>query len=249
MKYSLLILPFLASTLAAQDDIWKNLAKGDRVQLTFRSGNMITGQIANRPADPRLPQDKLDLSQASEVTLDVSLEYPGLNGTLTILRKEVKEIRKLQNLDAATEKRIREEIQRIQQQSSLDEALRRQQEADRDMDARKAREAATKIDKSSLDAKAKGEAAVKDFDDIQKGLDLLKRFPPDKWGPQVFSQVADKATLKIPVTPDERDFMNETTYKLWQKGLEYQKSLDAEKNKDKEKDKEPEKKTETKSEK
>ena len=229
MKYSLLLLPFLASTAAAQDDIWKSLAKGDRVSVTFRSGNNIQGQLTAKPADPRIPEGTLDYSQLAEITLDVSLEYPGLNGTLSIPRKEIKEIRKLQNLDKATMDRINAEIARIRQQASADEAARRASEIERDEAAKKARAEAEKNDKSTTDLKNKGAAAVKDLDDIQKGLDLLKRFPPGQYGPETAKSVADKAIQKLPVTPMEREFLDPETQRLWNKALEYQKSQDKEK--------------------
>jgi hypothetical protein len=224
MKYSLLLLPFLASVASAQDDVWKQLSKGDRVQVTFRSGNTISGQLTHKPADPRLVQEKLDLGTGNEITLDVSLEYPGLNGTLSILKAEIKEIRKLQNIDPETEKRIRAEIQRIQAQSAEDEKSRRVLEDEREAKAKKDREAAVKIEKSLEESKNKGAKAVKEMEEIEAGLKLLKRFPPDKFGPQTAKEVADKSLLKIPVTPDEREFLDENNYKLWTKALEYQKS-------------------------
>src|SRR6185369_843405 len=90
MKYSLMLLPLLASVASAQEDIWKTLAKGDRVQITFRSGNMLLGNLAPKPGDPRVAPAVVDYSAATEITLDLSLEYPGLNGTMTVPRKEIK---------------------------------------------------------------------------------------------------------------------------------------------------------------
>jgi len=229
MKYSLLLLPFLVSTAAAQDDIWKSLSKGDRVSLTFRSGNSIQGQLTAKPADPRIPEGTLDYSQMSEITLDVSLEYPGLNGTLSIPRKEIKEIRKLQNIDKATMDRINAEITRIRQQSAADEAARRTAEGERDAASKKAREEAEKLDKTSTEVKGKGAAAVKDLEDIQKGLDLLKKFPPGQYGPETAKSVADKAINRLPVTPLEREFLDPETQRLWNKALDYQKAQDKEK--------------------
>ncbi len=226
MKYTPLVLPLLASLATAQEDIWKQLSKGDRVQITFRSGNTIAGLLTNKPADPRVVQDKLDISSVNEITLDVSLEYPGLNGTLSIPKMEIKEIRKLQNIDPETEKRIRAEIQRIQSQAAEDNKVRKQMEDERDAKAKKDREAAEKIDKAALEAKNKGAATVKEMEDIEKGLQLLKRFPPDKFGPQTAKDVADKSLLKIPVTPDEREFVDPKNYELWQKALQYQKDQD-----------------------
>jgi len=233
MKYTWLLLPLLAATASAQEDVWKTLAKGDRVSVTFRSGNMIQGQLAAKPADPRIPESAPDYSQIEEITLDVSLEYPGLNGTLSIPRKEIKEIRKLQNLDPATMKRIQEEIARIKQQAAADEASRRAFEADRERLAKKAREDAEKLDKASDQAKKKGQAAAKDWEDIQKGLDLLKKFPPGQYGPDTAKQVADKAVRKQPVTPAETEFLDPEVQRLWNAALEYQKQQQEGENKGK----------------
>jgi hypothetical protein len=227
MKYSLLLLPFLASTLAAQDDIWKSLVKGDRVSITFRSGNNIQGQLTAKPADPRIPEGALDFSQLSEITLDVSLEYPGLNGTLSVPRKEIKEIRKLQNMDKATLERINAEIGRIRQQAAADEAARRASEIDKEAAVKKARADLEKLDKNSADLKTKGAAALKDLEDIQKGLELLKKFPPGQFGPDTAKAVADKALRKQPITPAESEFLDPETQRLWNKALDYQKSQDS----------------------
>jgi hypothetical protein len=233
MKYSLILLPFLVSGVAAQDDVWKTLAKGDRVAVTFRSGNSIQGQLTSKPADPRLPEGTLDVSQLSEITLDVSLEYPGLNGTLSIPRKEIKEIRKLQNLDKATMDRINAEIARIRQQAAADEASRRTAETEKDAALKKARADAEKLDKNSADVKNKGAAAVKDLEDLQKGLDLLKKFPPGQFGPDTAKAVADKALRKQPVTAAESEFLDPETNRLWMKAFDYQQAQDKEKEKEK----------------
>jgi len=215
MKYSLLVLPLLASLAVAQDDPWKSLAKGDRVQVMFRSGNTILGSLTVKPADPRLPQGPVDFSAVSEITIDVSLEYPGLNGTMTIPKKEIKEIRKLGNLDAATMKKIQEEMQRIQKQASEDEKARKAAEGDRDKAGKAAREAAEKAEKDSAGDKDKGAALLKDFQDLQKGKELLSRFPPDKYGPQTLKDMADMAVRKQPIPLDWREFADPEVQRLW----------------------------------
>ena len=184
MKYTLLLLPLLASVASAQDDVWKMLADGDRVQITFRSGNMIMGTLSHRPVDPRLKQAATDYSTVSELTVDVSLEYPGLNGTMTVPKKEIKEVRKIQSMDAATMKRVREELQRIQQQAASDEASRKASESEREKIAASAREKSIKEEESGKADKDKGAVLLKDFQDLQKGKELLQRFPPEKFGPR-----------------------------------------------------------------
>ena len=237
MKYSLLLLPFLASVATAQDDAWKSLSKGDRVQIMFRSGNTILGRLTTKPADPRLPSGAIDLSTATEVTIDVSLEYPGLNGTMTIPKKEIKEIRKLGNLDSNTMKKIQEEIQRIQKQAAEDEQARKSSEAERDKLATAAREAADKENKEKEGDKEKGELLLKEFQDLQKGKELLQRFPPDKYGPQTLKDMADMAVRKQPVPLDMREFADPEVQRLW--SLAVAAAKDAKKEQEK---KEPEKK-------
>jgi len=223
MKHSLLLLPLLASVAFAQDDPWKTLTKGDRVQITFRSGNSIMGNLANKPADPRVPPGAIDYAAVTEVTIDVSLEYPGLNGTMTIPKKEIKEIRKLGNLDAASMKKIQEEMLRMKKQAEADEAARKASEADRDKTAKAAREAADKADKENSGDKEKGAQLLKDFNDLQEGKKLLQRFPPEKYGPQTLKDMADMAVRKQPVPLDMREFADPEVQRLWTLALNAQK--------------------------
>jgi hypothetical protein len=237
MKYSLILLPFLASAAYAQEDIWKSLKKGDRIQITFRSGNMILGNLDNKPADPRLQPVATDYSSCSEITLDLSLEYPGLNGTMTVPKKEIKEIRKLQNLDPATMKRIQDEMKRIQALAAADEASRKISEAERDKVKEKDREKAEKDAKEDKKDKDTGVEILKDLEDLRKGRDLLKRFPPDKWGPQTASDVAEKGLRRQLPTPDEREFLDKENQRLWNLALKAQQ--DKEKPKEKTEEKKP----------
>ena len=229
MKYSLLLLPFLASVATAQDDPWKSLSKGDRVQVTFRSGNTILGSLTTRPADPRVPPGPIDFSAITEITIDVSLEYPGLNGTMTIPKKEIKEIRKLGNLDAATMARIRDEMARIQKQAAEDEKSRKAAESERDKSSKAAREAAEKADKDSAGDKDKGAQLLKDFNELQEGKKLLQRFPPEKYGPHTRKEMADMAVRKQPVPLDMREFADPEVQRLWTLALNAQKAEKKEK--------------------
>ena len=222
MKYTLLVLPLLASVASAQDDVWKSLAKGDRVQITFRSGNMIMGTLDHKPADPRVKPGTIDYSAVNELTLDVSLEYPGLNGTMTIPKKEIKEVRKIQSMDAATMKRVREELARIQQQSAADEAARKAAEGERDKTASKEREKVVKEEEEGKSDKEKGAVLLKEFQDLQKGKELLQRFPPDKFGPQTLKEMADMAVRKQPVPLDYREFADPEVQRLWGMALKAQ---------------------------
>ena len=61
----------------------------------------------------------------------------------------------------------------------------------------------------------------------EKGLELLKKFPPGQYGPETAKIVADKALRKQPVTQAESEFLDAETQRLWNKALEYQKSQDS----------------------
>lgn len=235
MKYSLILLPLLATVASAQDDVWKQLAKGDRVQVTFRSGNMIQGTLDQKPVDPRVKAGAVDYSAATEVTIDVSLEYPGLNGTMTIPKKEIKEIRKIQNMDAATMKRIRDEMQRIQQQAATDEAARQAAERERDKSASAARAAAIKAEADGKGDKDKAAQLLKEFQDLQRGKELLQRFPPEKWGAKTIQEIAEKNLRKQPITLDEREFLTEEVQRLWNMAFKAQQDSKAVEDKKKEK--------------
>jgi hypothetical protein len=233
MKYSLLLLPLLASLATAQDDPWKSLKKGDRVQVTFRSGNTILGRLASKPADPRVPAGTIDYSAIAEITIDVSLEYPGLNGTMTIPKKEIREIRKLGNLDAASMKKIQEEMERIQKQTAADEQARKSAEGDRDKAAQVAREAADKKKQDEEGDKEKGAQLLKDFEDLQKAKEILARFPPDKYGPQTLKDMADMAVRKQPIPLDIREFADPEVQRLWNLGASAAKKEKTEEKKEK----------------
>lgn len=54
MKTMLAFLPLLAAPALAQEDVYKALDVGDRVQITFRNGNTIIGSLVVPPtADPK----------------------------------------------------------------------------------------------------------------------------------------------------------------------------------------------------
>jgi len=241
MKYTLLLLPLLASVASAQEDVWKMLADGDRVQVTFRSGNMIMGTLAHKPLDPRLKHAATDYSTVTELTVDVSLEYPGLNGTMTIPKKEIKEVRKIQSMDAATLKRVREELQKIQQQASSDEAARKAAESDREKAAAAVREKLAKEEETGKADKEKGAALLKDFNELQEGKKLLERFPPEKWK-NALKEIGDKNIRKQPLTLEEREFLTPEVQGLWNKAIAAQKEAPTSEKKDEQKEKVEEKK-------
>jgi hypothetical protein len=119
-------------------------------------------------------------------------------------------------------KRIQEEMKRIQQQAAADEAKRRTEEDERDKASKAKREEALKSEADADKDKDKGAQLLKDFQDLQKGKDLLKRFPPDKYGPQTLKDVVDMGVRKQPVPPDIREFADPENQRLWNLALRAQ---------------------------
>lgn len=216
MKYILLALPFLAAPALAQqdDDPYKTLSLGDRVQVTFRSGGTISGQLvvnpigrAIRPAPIKPgeePAEKIDYTKESSLTIDVSWEYPGLNGTMTIVKKEIKEVKKLQHLDKETLKRL------MEQKAEVAKDLDRQNRANQADSERRTKAGLTERAKIDEQAKKADDEAINQAKEAAKlkKLEILKLFPPDQgWGPDKFKDIGAKALRKQPLTDQENLFM------------------------------------------
>ncbi len=204
MKPVLIAFLVLSAAAWAQEDVYPQLALGHRIQITFRSGATITGQLVAISRDPKEKIEAVDYTKVSELTLDMSWEYTGLTGTMSIRKDQIKEIRKLQALDRATLERLQKERESMKKAIEQAERERRTAEDARDKVALEAAKKATK------DAAAKGglgEAEeIKQLDKLKLGFELLKKFPPPEWGPQKISEIAAKATRKQPVTPEEQEF-------------------------------------------
>jgi hypothetical protein len=183
--------------------------------------------------------DGIDYTREAMLTLDISLEYPGLDGTMSVLKTEIRELRKLQRLDDATLKRLQEEKRKAREELAREEATRREDERKR---TERFKEEAEQGAKDRADAEATSnelKARIAEAERIGKGLDLLKRFPPPTWGPERMDEISRKGTSKLPVSVDERDFAK--NYDLWLEGLRYKQEQD--KNKTKEAPKEAPKET------
>lgn len=224
MNMMLALLSVLAAPASSQDEVWKSLKVGDRVQVIFRSGNMITGKLTVKPGDPRVKVAEVDYAVATELTMDVTLEFPGANGSLSISRKEIKEVRKLQNLDAQTMKRMQEELAKVQEAARVDEEERKRNEKERDSKKPKPGDPADPAVPANPDGK---EPAV-DADRLKKGLELLARFPAPEWGPHRVQELAAKALRKQPITLTEKEFADNIG--LWTEAVAHQQ---AQKNKEK----------------
>lgn len=75
---TLLFLPALTLGAAAQEAPFEGLRPGEVVKITFRSAAAVVGKVI------ALPRHAL--------TIDLSAEHPGINGTLTVQRHDVSEV-------------------------------------------------------------------------------------------------------------------------------------------------------------
>ena len=232
MKYLLFVLPFLAGEAFAQEDVYKKLALGDRVQVTFRSGATVIGNLVPPPsrgpikptvqkaasggttpasvkiAPPApVPAVSIDYSKEASLTLDLSWEYPGLNGTMTLLKDQIKAIQKLEKLDAAMRHRVEEEREKIRKQVEADDAERKAAEEARDQAAVDAAKKAEAEEKATAAASSEGEKVVQAAEELSKGLELLAKFPPPEWGPEKLKEFQGKSVRRQILTPDEREFL------------------------------------------
>lgn len=155
----------------------------------------------------KVAEEKVDYATEAFLTVDVSLEYPGLNGTMSLARKDIKDVRKLQKLDDATRRRLEEEHRKIRDGQAADEAARRDAEKGRtdgalaeiDKAEKDAKEAELKAD----EVKALEEKAAK----LKAGEELLKQFPPDQWNEERLKDIGARIQAQLIVTADEKEFL------------------------------------------
>lgn len=231
MKYTLLVFPFLAAAAWGQaEDVYKTLSKGDRVQITFRSGGTITGMLVANPlgqvpkgapkeGDPAA-DDTIDYTKQTSLTVDLSWEYPGLDGTMTLFKKEIKEVRKLQSLDRETMDRLRKQKAQIQKDLEKQNQQRVAESKKKEQESLAASSQQSDRAKTDADAATTAAEEAKNLKLAEEGLKLLKRFPPESgWGPDKFKEIGQKSRIKLlPITPDETDFMQ--NYPLWSRAKE-----------------------------
>jgi hypothetical protein len=220
----------LLGLLAPQDEVWKSLSLGDRVQVTFRSGNAITGMLTVVPRDPKVKITSVDYVKETALTLDVSWEYPGLNGTMTIAKKEIREVRKLQNLDPKIIEDLKKQKDRVKKE--LDEQNKRNQEANEKRD-REAVEAAAKVEKERREQELTGDDIKRmevEAEGLKKGYEVLRKYPPPEWSPERLKDIGLKSQRRQPLSEAERDFM--ATFEHWMKAFQHRSKQEQEKKKE-----------------
>lgn len=211
-----LFLPILVAMVVPQaQDPWSGMHLGDRVDVTLQDGSHLEGTLSSLPRDPRTLPSSIDFSTAREITLDVSLATPGLHGSLTLPKTEIRDVRLLAPLDSAQLKRAREAQEKQDSQSARDEADRKARERSRTEAARREREDLLRQEVLALVVAR----LAKEQEDLEKGMELLKRFPPRDWGPERLQQIARRGMAFLPVTPDEVAFADPEVQRLWHLAL------------------------------
>jgi len=200
--------PLLALAAGAQDVSWSDLAVGDRIEVTFQSGNTISGSLA--ATNPKTTS--IDYSKESSLVLDVTWEYPGLNGTMTVAKKEVKSLRKLRVMDEKMKRRLLE----MKQKLAADNARAAEPKADPAPAEPKVepKPEAPKTDDEKLKAELQ---AKKDAEERKKAMDFYAKFPSPYWGPERHIVNVQKKARGQALSAAETEF--ESGYlELWDKG-------------------------------
>lgn len=209
--------------------VFQDAATGrTQTQVGLQSAERLTAAVARFRA--KLDEAKVDYVTEQFLTLDVRLEYPGLNGTMSLSKKDIREVRKLQKLDEATRKRLEEEHRKIKETQDAEEAARR------DFESKKSAESVAEIDKADKEAQEnalkadEGKALLEKAEKLKAQEELLKQFPTDKWNEDRRKEIINKSASKLPVSAEERAFL--------EKSNEWAEAVKAEKEKKEKKDKE-----------
>lgn len=171
-----------------------------------------------RATAPRGP-DVVDYLQEKSLTLDLSWEYPGLNGTLTISKDQIRAVHKLQALDPKTLAELEEEKKRLQAiiQQQDQERLALHEEYERQ--AAKASEEALRREREGREGEEEGARILKEAERLKQALEVYRRFPPPEWGPQKLEDIRGRAVRKQPLSPDDQEFLRNID--LWMEAKSY----------------------------
>jgi hypothetical protein len=206
MMLTLALAPLLALNAAAQDTRWGDLALGDRVEITFQSGGTIMGSlVAPLPAGKEPAATSVNYARESALILDVTWEYPGLNGTLSVPKKEIRSVRKLRVLDAETIKKLEDVKKQLAAENAKAVAPKSPEPA-----APKDPLATPKPEAPADDA------AKKAAEELQKAREFYAKYPAPDWSPERRNAIRLKMFRGQAPTPAEREF--EAGFSLWEKG-------------------------------
>lgn len=204
-----LALSVASAPVGPRHDPFKGVQQGDRVRVFLRTKAQFTGVA--RKVSPE------------ELTIDLKLEEKGIEGTMGFRADLVARVEPLKSWDQKEkEKREAERVRRLQEAA---EELKRAA-----MEREKAVKADEEAAKQSAEAAAAGEeggeardSAAPSAEDLQKGIELLKEFPPKEgWGTAP-DKTVDWLKTKVAVvgaalTASEQRFVDQ--YELWLKAKE-----------------------------
>jgi len=185
----------------------EDIQVGDRIEVQLTNEYYICGEI-------------LSLSD-TDITLDLSLEYPLFEGTATIGRENIKAIKKLEALDPETRKEILKKKEELKENLSkenkeltehLDEIRKKEEEEKAAKEKTKEEEKQKELRKSALE----------EVKELEKALEIFEEFPPgDKWNEKEYERLKSQfVTIKVPLSEKEQRFVD--NFQLWQKAKEYQ---------------------------
>ena len=191
---------------------------GSRLEITLRNLNTLKGFLIDPDHDARarVKPRKIDFTQVKSLTLDISLEYVNLNGSILIPKTDIKSIRVLEHLDETAIKRL--ELEKEKNRLEI-ERLNREHDArmkgiETDEEKAKAeaeKEASAEAEKESID-----EAAAK----LKTAVDAYNKFPESEgWGPEKSVEISNKVKQLQQVTPQEQEFLQ--NYASWITGKQY----------------------------
>lgn len=199
MMLTAAILPALALGASAQDTRWSELSLGDRVEVTFRSGATLSGTLVA----PRPKTETVDYTREAALVLDVTWEYPGLNGTMSVPRTDVKSVRKMRVLDEKSRQRLAEMKVQIAAENAA--AANAPKPA-----------APVVVPEKPVPAPAPDENAAKEAEELKKALELFAKYAPPDWGPERHTMILQKRARGQAPSLAEQDF--DQNYELWLKG-------------------------------
>ena len=219
----------LHGVVASPTIVIKDTATGrSQAQVGLHTAERLTSAVARLRA--RLDDEKIDFTKEAFLTLDVRLEYPGLNGTMSISKKDIREVRKLQKLDEATRKRLEEEHRKIKEIQDSEEGARRDAEAKKSEEAKADLEKADKEDKEKAAKADEGKALLEKAEKIKAQEELLKSFPPDVWTDEKKQGILNKSQAKLPISTEERLFLDKQAE--WAEAVKADKEKKAKKEKE-----------------
>lgn len=195
-----------------KEDVYKRLALGDRVEISFRSGRTLIGKVV-APGQTREKVESVDFTKEKSLTIDVSVEYPGLNGTMTVRKDEIRALRILGELSERDRKNLEE------QKRLLEEERKRAEEKPAPKPPPPAEKPATGEKPKEKDPAA--EAEKKRQEDLRKGEALYLKFPPPAWGPDRNTAIRIRKMSGIVIPPIELEFHEGfDLWNLWRLKLE-----------------------------